>query len=56
VITRGEIGERRRRWPVAEKRDIAAESLESGGSPITVVRASAVVAEWLVAAVVILAG
>lgn len=35
VITRGE---RRRRWSVAEKREIAAESLEPGVSPITVVR------------------
>jgi transposase len=35
VITRGE---RRRRWSIAEKREIAAESLEPGVSPITVVR------------------
>ena len=35
VITRGE---RRRRWSVAEKREIATESLEPGVSPITVVR------------------
>src|SRR5262249_26920799 len=35
VITRGE---RRRRWSVAQKREIAAESLEPGVSPITVVR------------------
>src|SRR3954451_10110602 len=35
VITRGE---RRRRWSVEQKRDIAAESLEPGISPITVAR------------------
>jgi transposase len=35
VITRGE---RRRRWSVEQKRDIAAESLEPGMSPITVAR------------------
>ena len=35
VITRGE---RRLRWSVAQKREIAAESLEPGVSPITVVR------------------
>jgi len=35
VITRGE---RRRRWSVAQKREIAAESLEPGVSPITVAR------------------
>jgi transposase len=35
VITRGE---RRRRWSVEQKRDIAAESLEPGVSPITVAR------------------
>lgn len=35
VITRGE---RRRRWPVEQKREIAAESLEPGVSPITVAR------------------
>ena len=33
VITRGE---RRRRWSVEQKREIAAESLEPGKSPITV--------------------
>jgi transposase len=35
VITRGE---RRRRWSVGQKREIAAESLEPGVSPITVAR------------------
>ena len=35
VITRGE---RRRRWSVEQKREIAAESLEPGTSPITVAR------------------
>lgn len=35
VITRGE---RRRRWSVEQKREIAAESLEAGISPITVAR------------------
>jgi transposase len=35
VITRGE---RRRRWSVEQKREIAAESLEPGRSPITVAR------------------
>jgi len=35
VITRGE---RRRRWPIEQKREIAAESLEPGISPITVAR------------------
>ena len=35
LITRGE---RRRRWSVEQKREIAAESLESGISPITVAR------------------
>jgi len=35
VITRGE---RRRRWSVERKREIAAESLEPGISPITVAR------------------
>jgi transposase len=35
LITRGE---RRRRWSVEQKRDIAAESLEPGISPITVAR------------------
>jgi transposase len=35
VITRGE---RRRRWSVEQKREIAAESLEPGISPITVAR------------------
>ena len=35
LITRGE---RRRRWSVEQKREIAAESLEPGLSPITVVR------------------
>ena len=35
VITRGE---RRRRWSVEQKREIAAESLEPGISPMTVVR------------------
>src|SRR5438105_7002775 len=35
VITRGE---RRRRWPIEQKREIAAESLEPGVSPITVAR------------------
>jgi transposase len=35
LITRGE---RRRRWSVEQKRDIAAESLEPGVSPITVAR------------------
>jgi transposase len=35
VITRGE---RRRRWSVDQKREIAAESLEPGVSPITVAR------------------
>jgi transposase len=35
VITRGE---RRRRWSVEQKREIAAESLEPGASPITVAR------------------
>jgi transposase len=35
VITRGE---RRRRWSVEQKREIAAESLEAGVSPITVAR------------------
>ena len=35
VITRGE---RRRRWSVEQKREIAAESLEPGVSPITVAR------------------
>jgi transposase len=35
VITRGE---RRRRWSVEQKREIAAESLERGISPITVAR------------------
>lgn len=35
VITRGE---RRRRWSVEQKREIAAESLEPGVSPITVSR------------------
>jgi transposase len=35
VITRGE---RRRRWSIEQKRDIAAESLEVGVSPITVAR------------------
>jgi transposase len=34
VITRGE---RRRRWSVEQKREIAAESLKPGVSPITVV-------------------
>jgi transposase-like protein len=34
VITR----ERRRRWSVEQKREIAAESLEPGRSPITVAR------------------
>ena len=33
LITRGE---RRRRWSVEQKREIAAESLEAGISPITV--------------------
>jgi len=36
VITRGE--RRRRRWSVEQKREIAAESLEPGISPITVAR------------------
>src|SRR6476660_4652710 len=31
-------GERRRRWSVEQKREIAAESLEHGASPITVAR------------------
>jgi transposase len=31
-------GERRRRWSVEQKREIAAESLEAGISPITVAR------------------
>lgn len=31
-------GERRRRWSVEQKREIAAESLEPGVSPITVAR------------------
>src|ERR1700761_6038338 len=31
-------GERRRRWSVEQKREIAAESLEAGVSPITVAR------------------
>jgi transposase len=35
VITRGE---RRRRWSVEQKREIASESLEPGLSPITVAR------------------
>lgn len=35
VITRGE---RRRRWSVEQKREIAAESLEPGASPMAVVR------------------
>ena len=35
VITRGE---RRRRWSVEQEREIAAESLEAGVSPITVAR------------------
>ena len=35
VITRGE---RRRRWTVEQKRDIAAESLQPGTSPVTVAR------------------
>ena len=35
VITRGE---RRRRWSIEQKREIAAESLEAGMSPITVAR------------------
>ena len=35
VITRGE---RRRRWSVEQKREIASESLEPGVSPITVAR------------------
>jgi len=35
VITRGE---RRRRWSVEQKREIAAESLEPGISPVTVAR------------------
>src|SRR6478609_9710119 len=35
LITRGE---RRRRWSVEQKREIAAESLEAGISPITVAR------------------
>jgi transposase len=35
VITRGE---RRRRWSIEQKREIAAESLEPGVSPITVAR------------------
>jgi transposase len=35
VITRGE---RRRRWSVEQKREIAVESLEPGVSPITVAR------------------
>src|SRR5690242_17484603 len=35
VITRGE---RRRRWSIEQKREIAAESLEVGISPITVAR------------------
>ena len=35
VITRGE---RRRRWTAEQKREIAAESLEAGASPITVAR------------------
>ncbi len=35
VITRGE---RRRRWSVEQKREIAAESVELGESPITVAR------------------
>lgn len=35
VITRGE---RRRRWSVEQKREIAAESLDPGVSPITVAR------------------
>jgi transposase len=35
VITRGE---RRRPWSVEQKREIAAESLEAGVSPITVAR------------------
>src|SRR3984957_16492414 len=35
VITRGERG---RRWSVEQKREIAAESLEPGISPITVAR------------------
>lgn len=35
VITRGE---RRRRWSIEQKREIAAESLEPGISPITVAR------------------
>jgi transposase len=35
VITRGE---RRRRWSIEQKREIAAESLEVGVSPITVAR------------------
>jgi transposase len=35
VITRGE---RRRRWSVEQKREIAAESLAAGISPITVAR------------------
>jgi hypothetical protein len=39
LITRGE---RRRRWSVEQKREIAAESLEPGLSPITVATASVV--------------
>jgi transposase len=39
VITRGE---RRRRWSVEQKREIAAESLEPGISPITVARRHAI--------------
>lgn len=35
VVTRGE---RRRRWSVEQKREIAAASLEPGASPITVAR------------------
>ena len=35
VITRGE---RRRRWSVEQKREIATESLEPGLSPITMAR------------------
>jgi transposase len=35
VITRGE---RRRRWSIEQKREIVAESLEPGVSPITVAR------------------
>jgi transposase len=39
VITRGE---RRRRWSIEQKREIAAESLEAGISPITVARRYAI--------------